>query len=122
MAFRPPPTLSHTLGAFRRAFGPLEPGESAGRAVVAGRVMAVRRAGQKMAFLTLRGDEGVPLQVVGRRKNFASDAAFAALTAMRRGDIAAFEGAPERTPRGELSLAAEAGEVLAPCARVGGRV
>ena len=123
MAFRPAPRLSHTLGAFRRAFAPLEPGTSSGEAsTVAGRVMAVRTAGQKMAFLTLRGDEGAALQVVGRRGNFGSDAEFRALTSLRRGDIASFEGEPERTKRGELSLAATESTLLTPCARVFKRV
>jgi lysyl-tRNA synthetase class 2 len=83
-------------------------------AAIAGRVRAARSFG-KLVFLTLEGD-GAQLQVSARR-GVTPDATFAFVRELDVGDFARIEGVLWRTQKGELTLDAHAGRMLAKALR-----
>jgi lysyl-tRNA synthetase class 2 len=83
-------------------------------AAVAGRVRAARSFG-KLVFVTL-GDDGALLQVSARR-GITPDATFAFVKDLDVGDFVRIEGVLWRTQKGELTLDARAGQMLAKALR-----
>ena len=79
-------------------------------AAIAGRVRAARSFG-KLVFVTL-GDDGALLQVSARR-GITPEETFAFVKALDVGDFVRFEGVVWRTQKGELTLDARAGQLLA---------
>ncbi len=100
------------IGEVRQAFGARDAEALAAdppRLAVAGRVLSSRSFG-RLVFLTLQED-GATLQVSANRKELAPGL-FAAIRDLDVGDFARFEGVLWRTRTGELTLAAEACELL----------
>jgi lysyl-tRNA synthetase class 2 len=114
----PPRTGPHERVAALRAAHDAKPAEQLEAekpaAAVAGRVRATRSFG-KLVFVTLV-DDGAQLQVSARR-GIASDATFAFVKDLDVGDFARVEGVVWRTQKGELTLDARAGEMLAKALR-----
>eukprot|EP00347_Sterkiella_histriomuscorum_P007826 403347417 len=70
---------------------------------VAGRVMSIRNAGQKLIFIDLHGDEH-KIQVFANATNYTAEGFDQLLHTIKRGDIIGVEGQPGRTKTGELSV------------------
>ncbi len=83
-------------------------------AAIAGRVRAARSFG-KLVFATV-GDDGAQLQVSARR-GVTPDATFAFVKELDVGDFVRIEGVVWRTQKGELTLDAQAGQMLAKALR-----
>jgi lysyl-tRNA synthetase class 2 len=84
------------------------------RAAVAGRIRSLRSFG-KLVFATL-SDDGATLQLSARQGE-SPDGALAFVRALDVGDVVRAEGRLWRTKKGELTLAVEAGELLAKALR-----
>lgn len=82
---------------------------------IAGRVHAIRRAGNKLLFIDLRG-EGFKVQVLananlyGNQEEFLND-----VEKIGRGDIIGVIGHPGKSKKGEFSIVPDKIELLTPC-------
>lgn len=86
---------------------------------LAGRVMAMRKAGKSLRFYQLQAD-GTQVQVVANAREFTGgeESYQHANDVVRRGDIVGFTGFPARTRAGEFSLFATDMVMLSPCLRM----
>jgi lysyl-tRNA synthetase class 2 len=98
------------IAAVRESHGSLEPGEETGdRYRIAGRITA-RRGHGKASFLDLKDGTG-QIQIQARVDELGSDA-YEGLLSLDIGDIVGIEGIVFASKRGELSVRADAWELL----------
>lgn len=85
---------------------------------LAGRVMSMRTASNKMQFYDIHGD-GSKVQIISQIQNWKSPEEFEqSKEQIRRGDIVGITGFPGKSKLGELSLFATDMQLLSPCFRI----
>jgi lysyl-tRNA synthetase, class II len=113
---------------FRRKYNDLKPGgvpenenETQAPVEVHGRVLSIRLAGKRLAFIDIVGGRGYRLQVLYNfgpleRKGTTRDEFARVKQLIHRGDIISIVGHPHKTDKGELSIKAiELPKILSTC-------
>lgn len=102
--------ISCTLLDYNKKYENLTNGETLENVTerVAGRILSIRKAGSKLAFLDMQSD-GAKVQAKVYEKMYESKEKFVAeMARYHRGDIIGVEGSPSRTKSGELSINSKA--------------
>ncbi|KAF2362632.1 Lysine-tRNA ligase class II [Trinorchestia longiramus] len=109
--------VSTSLSEFNKKYEYLAVEQCAEQDVVsvAGRVHAIREAGNKLRFYDLRGEDQ-KLQVLANMRFYESEESFLPdCDVIRRGDVIGVRGVPIRSKAGELSIRPLKINVLTPC-------